>query len=517
MSPSHKKIIFIATGLGAKEEGALSNFAQARMQQKPNTKTSFYITTTLPYVNADPHIGFALELVYADIFARHHALAGEAVFFNTGTDEHGAKIYRKAQEAGVSPQEYVDEYAQKFKNLIKALDIWEGVNFIRTTDESHKKAAQEFWKRCDARGDIYKKNYKMKYCIGCELEKTNSELNEKGQCPLHPDHEIETINEENYFFKFSKYQKQLLGFYEKNPNFIIPERRFAEIKAFVGRGLQDFSISRLKEKMPWGVAVPGDSAHVMYVWFDALVNYISALEWPDNKEKFNNFWGTVDAPNAVQIAGKDNLRQQSAMWQAMLMSAELLPSKYIVIHGFITSGGQKMSKSLGNVVDPVKIIEEYGADALRYYLARHVHPVEDSDFTMEKFKEAYNANLANGLGNLAARILQMSSQYFDSPVDISTTREMPEVKKFTENFEFNIAMDSIWSYMRDLDGLIDEGKPFEVVKKSKKRAQLQVAHLVKELARITKHLKPFLPETSEKILTSIKANQKPGTLFPRKD
>ena len=285
---------------------------------------SFYITTTLPYVNAEPHIGFAMEIIRADTIARSKKLQGFDVFFNTGTDEHGQKIWQKAAEAGQDINEYVEEHAAQFKKLIPLLGISPDVHFIRTTDEKHVHVAQEFWKRCDAAGDIYKKFYKIKYCVGCELEKTDSELVD-GKCPLHPNLELEVREEENYFFRFSKYQKPLIDFYNKNPEFVVPDFRFNEIKSFVERGLEDFSISRLKSKMPWGIAVPSDEEHVMYVWFDALVSYISTLDWftPSEVEGpnlYEKFWvnGTP-----VQYAGKDNLRQQSAMWQTMPMSAGL--------------------------------------------------------------------------------------------------------------------------------------------------------------------------------------------------
>ncbi|MCX6745337.1 MAG: methionine--tRNA ligase, partial [Candidatus Parcubacteria bacterium] len=291
-----------------------------KITKKPEAKT-FYITTTLPYVNSEPHIGFAAEIVRADIIARYQRTLGKEVFFNTGTDEHGQKIYNKALESGKDPQAYVDEYAAKFELLDDTLDLSYN-SFTRTTNPDHVKAAQEFWKLCDKKGDIYKKNYKIKYCVGCELEKRDSELVD-GCCPLHPNQKLEIIDEENYFFAWSKYQQKLLDLYEKNSNFIVPNHRLNEIKNFVASGLQDFSISRLKSKMPWGVPVPGDKDHVMYVWFDALVNYISCLGWPKDKKQFKKFWP------GVQVAGKDNLRQQSAMWQAMLMSAGLPNSNHV--------------------------------------------------------------------------------------------------------------------------------------------------------------------------------------------
>src|SRR3990167_8180526 len=365
---------------------------------------SFYITTTLPYVNAEPHIGFAMELIHADIVARWKRLVGFEVFFNTGTDEHGQKVYKTALAERKEPQKYTDELAEKFKNLKSLLGLSEDLHFIRTTEERHKKAAQEFWKLCKKAGDIYKKEYKVRYCVGCELEKTDSEI-ENGHCIIHPHLELEMREEENYFFRLSKYSQKLLDLYENNSNFVVPDYRLNEMKALIGRGLEDFSISRLKTKMPWGVPVPGDGDHIMYVWFDALVGYISAIGWPKDKKKFEEFWGAKEDPNAIQFAGKDNLRQQSAMWQAMLFSAGLPNSKQIYIEGFITSGGEKMSKSLGNVIDPFLMVEKYGTDAVRYSLARHIHPFEDSDVTEENIREAYNTHLANGLGNLVSRIM----------------------------------------------------------------------------------------------------------------
>src|SRR3989344_3527888 len=383
-------------------------------------KKSFYITTTLPYVNAEPHIGFAMELIHADVVARAKQLQGEEVFFNTGTDEHGIKIYTKAQEAGKEPQEYADEYAKKFKNLIKFLGInKEVVHFVRTTDEHHKKAVQEMWKLCEKNGDIYKKNYTIKYCNSCELEKTDSEL-ENGRCAIHPDKELEIREEENYFFRFSKYQEPLLKFYRENPSFVLPDFRFNEIIKFVEKGLEDFSISRLKSKMSWGVAVPGYEDHVMYVWFDALVSYISTIGWPDDLKAFEKWWPVV------QFAGKDQIRQQAAMWQAMLMAANLPPSKQIVIHGFLNFGGQKMSKSIGNVIAPQKIVEKFSLDALRYFVTREFNQFEDTDISWEKFDEWYNGSLANGLGNLVSRIMTLAESNLSEPVAIAEFENMEE-------------------------------------------------------------------------------------------
>ncbi len=482
----------------------------------------FYITTTLPYVNSKPHMGHAQEFVYADIIARYQRdVLGKDVIFNTGTDEHGQKIYEKALEEGKDPQKYTDEYAAKFDDLKKALNLSYN-HFIRTTDSHHKKAAQEFWKLCDKNGDIYKKNYKVKYCVGCELEKQESDLDDNGRCLIHPHLEIETIDEENYFFRFSKYQEPLLKYYDEHPDFVVPDFRFNEIKQFVKSGLQDFSISRLAKKMPWGVPVPGDDQHVMYVWFDALIDYISTLGWPDgaaeaaryNKgevpsfDRWDEFWGTIGQENALQIAGKDNLRQQSAMWQAMLMSAGLPNSRQIIIHGFINSGGQKMSKSLGNVVDPYDIIATYGTDALRYWLAREVSTFEDGDFTIEKFKESYNSGLANGLGNLTSRIMKMAINA-DVILDVAQAPglhdgEQGEALRYIEKYHIQKAMDAIWKKIQNCDEYIQKNEPFKVIKTDPDRAKKDIEYLLSELCQIAESLKPFLPQTSEKILTHLK-------------
>ncbi len=466
----------------------------------------FYITTTLPYVNAEPHIGFALEIIQADAVARYHKLLGEEVIFNFGTDEHGQKIYKKALEVKKDPQEYCDEYAAKFDALKKALNL-SYTNFIRTTDPKHVEAAQEFWKLCDKNGDIYKKSYKTKYCVGCELEKTDSELVD-GKCPLHPTQELEIIEEENYFFKFSKYQKPLLEFYEKNPDFVIPKGKFNEIKTFVKEGLQDFSISRLKSKMPWGIPVPDDPEQVMYVWFDALINYISTLGWPKDIKNYEGFWP------GIQVAGKDNLRQQSAIWQAMLASAGLPFSKQIFIHGFITVNGQKISKSLGNTINPIEVAEKYGTDALRYYLLAKINPYDDSDFTFEKFEEVYNGDLANGLGNLVARTMQLAQTYLEKGTRPEPTKLPEEYTKAIDKFEFNKALEMVWSLIQKLDTKITETEPFKLVKTNLEAGKKLIFDLTQELYFIGRLLNPFLPETNAIIKDAVIANIKPKSLFP---
>jgi len=477
----------------------------------------FYITTTLAYVNADPHIGFALEIIQADVIARYYRNNGREVFFNTGTDEHGLKIFLGAQKENLDPKKYCDIYAEKNRELKNALNLSYD-NFIRTTDEHHIKAAQEFWKLCYKNGDIYKKNYKIKYCVGCELEKTESEL-VNGRCPIHPNKEIEIIEEENYFFKYSNYQKTLSDFYNKNKDFVIPKSRFNEIIEFTKRGLEDFSISRLREKMPWGIPVPNDDKHVMYVWFDALVNYVSALGWPENLKNFKDFWP------GLQVAGKDNLRQQSSMWQAMLLSAGLPNSKQIFIHGFITVDGQKISKSLGNVINPIELVNKYGTDAVRYYLLREIVPTEDSDFTYEKFEQRYNGDLASGIGNLVSRVLGVAGKILNFKFEIlnkfsnsNLQKKIKEVKKeyklALENFKFNDALSSVWELISFCDKYINEEKLWET-KDAKVINDLFFA--IKEIAVL---LEPFLPETAEKIkkIISTQKSRPEGAaenLFPK--
>ncbi len=493
------------------------------------TSEKFYITTTLPYVNADPHIGFALEIIQADIIARYQKeLLGKDTFFNTGTDEHGIKIYRKAQELGKDPQAYVDEYAAKFDELKDALDLSYG-HFIRTSNPDHKQAAQEFWKRCSEHGYIFKKLYKVKYCVGCELEKTDSELVD-GKCPIHPNLEIEIIEEENYFFKFSAFQQPLLDFYEQHPDFVVPAFRFNEIKEFVKAGLQDFSISRLKEKMPWGIPVPDDDEQVMYVWFDALINYISTTGWPANIESFEKWWGTASDLRGVQIAGKDNLRQQSAMWQAMLMAADLPNSKQIIIHGFITSDGQKMSKSLGNVVGPYDLLEKLqshglskaqATDALRYWVAREANTFEDSDYTWDKFVEAYNANLANGIGNLTSRILKMAQ---NAGVTIETNSlealvvdsAFDQLKSHFDRYELQQAADLIWQNIQEADEYIQQQEPFKKIKVDETGAKKDIEFLLYHLEKLSVMLAPFLPHTSSQIAQALRQSEAEiPRLFPR--
>ncbi len=471
-----------------------------------NSSKKFYITTTLPYVNSDPHVGFAMEIIRADAIARHKRRMGYDVFFNTGTDEHGAKIYENALKEGVDVKEYVDGYAAKFRELTTLLGVSD-IHFIRTTDDVHLCAAQEMWKRCYDNGYIYKKTYKAKYCVGCELNKTDSELVD-GKCPFHLNRDIELIDEENYFFKFSEFQKPLLDLYEKYPDFVIPDFRFNEIRSFVARGLEDFSISRLKEKMPWGVALPAgacdvgdEEKHVMYVWFDALTSYISTLGWGTDAKNFS-YW---EDGTPVQYCGKDNLRQQSAMWQAMLMAAKLPHTRHIVIDGFIISGGQKMSKSLGNVISPFDIIEQftgvtdYAEEVLRFVLLHDISSFEDGDITLESVKESYQANLANGIGNLTSRIMKMATTHLDNGVRPEPHPFPKEYVDALDSYDIKKAIEYAMKEVASLDGYIQSTEPFKVIKVDVEKGKMLIEEMSGRLYTIARLLSPFLPKTSDAI------------------
>jgi len=473
-------------------------------------KKARYITTTIPYVNASPHIGFALEVVQADALARFWRLMGHDVFFNTGADEHGQKIWEKAQEGGEDTQAYVDRYAEELAQLKETLNL-SNDNFIRTTNPEHKKAAQELWKRCEETGDIYKKKYKGLYCVGCEKFLTERDL-ENGKCPLHPSKEPVELEEENYFFRLSKYQKELLEYLSRK-DVIIPPHRLQEAKLFVEADLEDASISREREKLPWGVPVPGDESQVMYVWFDALTNYISTLGWPNDADgNYKKFW---EDGETLQVAGKDMIRFQSILWQAMLISAGLANTDKIFYHGFINSGGQRMSKSLGNVISPFEMVEKYGTDATRYMLLRHVHPVDDSDVTWEKMDEWYTAHLVNGLGNLTARVMKLCEDNLEEPINEPGKLGDEDVARDMEDFSFNGAIDVVFALGSALDERITKEEPYKIVKEDLEQGREILKACASELWNIGRLLEPFMPETSEKILRAVKENKKPENLFPR--
>ncbi|TSC69036.1 MAG: methionyl-tRNA synthetase [Parcubacteria group bacterium Gr01-1014_56] len=470
----------------------------------------FYLTTPIFYPNAKLHLGHAYVVTLSDIIARYHRLVSDKTYFLTGSDENTQKIIKPAELEGKTPQEFLDEKVESFRSLFTALNISYD-QFIRTTDQKvHWPGAQMLWSKLVEAGDIYKKEYEGLYCVGHEAFITDKELVD-GKCPDHGT-VPERIKEENYFFRLSKYTDAITQKIESGELAIVPETREREILSLLREGLQDVSFSRPRNTNSVGIPVPGDDTQVIYVWCDALANYITALGYGQDETLFKEFW-----PADVHIVGKDILRFHAAIWPGMLLSAGIPLPKKILVHGMVLSGGKKMSKTLGNVIDPEELLTEYGTDAVRYYLARHISPFEDGDITREHFKDAYNANLANGLGNLASRIMQLAQTHLTEPVKLTFT---PYPKGYTdalEKFEVNRASDMVWERIKALDTSITQSQPFKVVKEDLERGRELIAELVRELAAIDLLLEPFMPETSKKIIEAIMANKKPENLFPRKD
>ncbi|MBU1730121.1 methionine--tRNA ligase [Patescibacteria group bacterium] len=491
-----------------------------------NKKETFYITTAIHYANAGPHMGHAYEGVITDIIARYKRNNGFPTFFLSGTDEHGDKILRAAQKENVAPQIFVNNNAQKFKDLYKKMEL-SNDDFIRTSDsEKHWPGVIKWWKNAEKKGDIYKAVYKGKYCVGCESFITEKELMD-GKCPYH-NKEPEIIEEENFFFKLSKYAPQIQQLIQSDEIKIIPNARKKEMITILEEGIKDISCSRPERDIIWGIPVPNNSGQTIYVWTEALINYISALGYGSKKEKLmEQFW-----PANVHIVGKDIFRFHAIVWPAMLLSAGLPMPKTILVHGFVTSQGRKMSKSIGNVVDPEEYIDAYGADAFRYFVAREISPFEDGDFTKEKFIETYNANLANGLGNLVSRTLKMAEQYFDGKIerrlDIDTplqiTREtltgmetlkdysipyivqkniLPDYVAKMDKYDIQNAADTIWRLVGLLDGYITDYEPFKLIKEDKNKTENILWNVLYGIYWITQMVAPILPDTAEKITKAL--------------
>lgn len=473
-----------------------------------------YVTTSIPYVNAKPHIGHALEFVQADAYVRARKLLGDEVYYLAGTDDNALKNVQAAEVAGEEVAAYVERHAEVFRSLHNALGNSID-DFIRTSSkERHFKGAQKLWSACRPE-DIYKKSYSGIYCLGCEEFKTEKDL-VLGECPEHPGKKLEEIEEENYFFKLSNYQDKLLELIESDVIQIVPEGRKNEITSFIKGGLEDFSISRsFARAKGWGVSVPGDESQVMYVWFDALANYITALGYADDGDLYKKWW--VESDERIHVIGKGINRFHTVYWPAMLLSAGLpLPTK-VFVHGYLTVDGQKMSKSLGNVVDPMRLVEQYGTEAIRHFLLRHVHPYEDTDFTETRYKEAYVAGLSNGIGNLTSRLLKLSETYLPEPVGDLGKSSMQEVSYQTsvETFEFHKATEDVWKRIQALDERIAKEEPYKVLKADPEQGVPLLHEMLGQLAHIAVLLAPFLPHTSEQILAAIRVNKKPNNLFPR--
>lgn len=467
----------------------------------------FYITTTIPYANAAPHIGFALELAQADILARWNRQKGKNVFFLAGTDEHGQKNYMKAKEVGLSPQKFVDNNVKFFKKLIEKLNV-SNDNFVRTTDQkNHWPGVVEFWKILEKNGDIYKKKYKGKYCSGCERFITEKDLVD-GKCPYHPKLEIQEIEEENYFFKLSKYSDKIKKLVESDELKIHPKQWKNNFLGLIKEsgGLQDVSFSREKSHLPWGVPVPGDDNQVMYVWCDALTNYLTGIGYPD--KEYKNLW-----PADVHVVGKDMLRFHTGIWPGMLLSAGFALPKEVIVHGFLTVDGRKMSKSTGNVVLPLDLLEKYSADTVRYYLARNFVFGEDGDFSEQALIDRHNGELVNKLGNLVSRVAGLIEKYGVEKCDVNLFEKFDD-KKFEElvdSYQLDKSLNEVFAFVDVCNEYVQEKKPWESGDK-------KVLYELKEaILKIADLLLPFIPESAEKIKKqfSVKKIVKGDYLFRR--
>ncbi|MDR3125779.1 MAG: methionine--tRNA ligase [Candidatus Nomurabacteria bacterium] len=453
-----------------------------------------YITSAIPYVNAKPHIGHAMDYLLADIWARYQAGQGNEVRYSAGTDEHGTKVEQKAREADAEPQAYVDELHKSFTSMVGHLNV-SVTDFVRTTDTNHQRRVQEIWRKLDKAGLIYKDTYEGWYCVGCEGFVTETEAkNMNYTCTSHQK-PLERLSEENYYLRVSKFTDEIRRF---NETAIVPAFRGREILDLIKDGAQDVSISRPKEKLSWGIAVPDDDSQVMYVWVDALSNYITALGYPD-KDWAADFW-----PADVEVIGKDILRFHSIIWPAILLGLGLKLPKKLLVHGFVNADGVKMSKSIGNVIDPMEIIDQYGAEAFRYFFARHIPTFDDGDFTWQKFLAAYNGELANDLGNLVSRTANMLKRFVGGSTRVSEhfSWDSSSFNQFMADFRFDMALGEVWNLAQHLNQYIDEQKPWEVAKSTVKQSSdiTQVmSYLVSGLLEFSKLLTPFLPDTAAKI------------------
>lgn len=476
---------------------------------------NLYITTAIPYANGKPHIGNALDYLIADIWARYQKQNDHAVRFQVGTDEHGNKIATKARELNLDPQSYVDSTYGNFKTLMGAMNV-EYTDFIRTTDGHHVGATQYIWQKLMEAGYIYKGSYEGWYCQGCEAFVTDKEAAaNNGICPDH-NQPYERLSEENYYLKTSAFSEQVREAIEKGKMKIVPEFRKKEFLEFIKDGLKDVSISRPRKNLSWGVSVPGDDSQVMYVWIDALSNYITVLGYPD-REEWREYW-----PADVQVVGKDILRFHAGIWPPMLLGVGLSLPKTLLVHGFIDSGGQKMSKTVGNVVDPMEIIETYGADAFRYYFSRHIPTLDDGDFTWEKFETAYNAELGNDLGNLVQRVAAMIKRYQAGVIGDAPKPEhdMAPYREAMREFEFNRAMDEVWASVRALNQYLEHVKPWEIAKKKDTDPE-EADHLAEVLAyaastlvQIADLLVPFMPGVAAAIKATFESGVVPDEITP---
>lgn len=471
----------------------------------------FYITSAIPYVNSFPHVGHALEFVQTDTIARYHKLIGEDVLTLCGGDENALKNVQAAEKAGVPAQEFVDKNNKLFKELATNLnaryDVWQ-----KGSDQTHHfPSSQKLWELCARNGDIYEKSYEGLYCVGCEIFYEPVELNDHGECFEHPGKPLERVKEENWFFRLSRYEQEIKEIIRQGELEIIPEKRKNEVLAFLDRGLQDISISRTNKRAKnWGVPVPGDPTQRMYVWFDALNIYQSGIGFGWDETTYQKWW-----PADVHVIGKGITRFHAVYWPAFLLSAGLALPKKIFVHEYFTVNGQKMSKTVGNVIDPMMLIKKYGVDPLRYYFLAKFSPFNDGDFSEEEFKKTYNADLANGLGNLIARVSKLAEgrSYHLSLIayrDVNTG----SYQKALEEYRFHDALAAVLERVKTADKYIDENEPWKL---SGDALNIVLEQAINQILEIAILLQPFLPETSEKILAQFSTQPiKPQPpLFPR--
>lgn len=470
----------------------------------------FYLTTPIYYTNQPPHIGTAYTTVAADVLARYRRQQCEKVFFLTGTDEHGEKIAQAADKAGQTPQEFVDQIADKFKEAWKKLNI-QYDDFIRTTEERHKRGVEKFMLKLKKSNKIYQDEYKALYCTGCEDFVFKKDL-VNGKCPYHKT-KPELISETNYFFKLKDFLPQVKELIEKDKIIIEPLERKKEVLSLLKQDLGNLSISR--QKVKWGIDLPFDKKQKNYVWVEALQNYITAIGYENNPKQFKEFW-----PADLHLIAKDIVKFHAIFWPALLLATGLELPKKIFVHGFFTVEGQKMSKTLGNIIDPIYLVDKYGADPVRYFLLREISFGQDGDFSTKRLEERYNADLANGLGNLVSRVLALSEK--TKPAGTGEGQLDKEIKSVREKYQkamkemkFNEALESVWQLISAGDEFVDRNKIWELVKTDTQKASQLLGALLAALKEISVLIEPFMPATAEKIKKQIKQNKKTEGLFPR--